>query len=141
MSGIMRLVGVASLALIVAGCGPSGEAKKAVSREMRDPSSVQFRDVKSVKQADGSTAVCGEYNAKNAYGAYVGFEGFSYHSGRVYLQKSNPDMTDAGEIAQATEGLEAHTRLCVLKGQTIEEVQAETKRILESVEAMKRGSS
>jgi len=137
----MRKALVAIFGLVVAGCGPAGEAKEAVSREMRDPSSVQFRDVKSVKQADGSTAVCGEYNAKNAFGAYVGFERFSYHSGRAYLQKSNPDMTDAGEIAQATEGLKAHTRLCVLKGQTIEDVQAETKRILESVEAMKRGSS
>lgn len=38
----------------------------------RDPESVQFRDVRLGKE----DALCGEVNAKNGYGAYVGFQPF-----------------------------------------------------------------
>ncbi|MBU4610533.1 hypothetical protein IMZ29_08270 [Achromobacter sp. GG226] len=45
---------------------------------MRDPQSVQFRNVRVLKETKkpGSKAVCGELNAKNGYGAYVGFKRF-----------------------------------------------------------------
>lgn len=47
-------------------------AKKYVADRMRDPSSVQFRNI--TRGNDG--AVCGEFNAKNGYGAYGGFKMF-----------------------------------------------------------------
>jgi hypothetical protein len=46
-------------------------AEEAASRELKDPQSAQFRDV-TIRDR----TVCGEMNAKNAYGAYVGFEPF-----------------------------------------------------------------
>ena len=49
---------------------------QAVTREMRDPSSVQFRDLKVGRNAEGSDTLCGELNAKNGYGGYVGFDPF-----------------------------------------------------------------
>jgi hypothetical protein len=49
-------------------------AKNRVREQMRDPDSVQFRNV----QAAEEDFVCGEVNAKNAFGAYVGFSKFSY---------------------------------------------------------------
>jgi hypothetical protein len=52
-------------------------AHKAIVHDLKDPSSAQFRDetVRSQTLTDGSTGyiICGEMNAKNSYGAYVGF--------------------------------------------------------------------
>lgn len=49
------------------------EAKRGhVVQQMRDPSSVQFRD----ERLAGNGWLCGELNGKNAYGAYVGFKRF-----------------------------------------------------------------
>jgi hypothetical protein len=51
-----------------------GKAKANVSRAFKDPSSVQFRNL--FVSTSGSQALCGELNAKNSYGAYVGFRRF-----------------------------------------------------------------
>ena len=50
-------------------------AKDAISRDLKDPSSVQFRSV-TIVDAFGGKIVCGELNGKNSYGAYVGFKPF-----------------------------------------------------------------
>lgn len=72
---MLRLILAASLASL-AGCSaidPYAEAKEAVSRDLKDPSSAQFRDLKKCEDGKG---VIGEVNAKNSYGAYSGFKGF-----------------------------------------------------------------
>jgi hypothetical protein len=52
--------------------------KDLLARKMKDPSSVQFRDVYVPEKSEsGLPAICGEYNAKNSYGAYVGFQRFA----------------------------------------------------------------
>ncbi len=51
------------------------EAKKAVERLLTDPSSVQYRDLK----IHSEDVVCGEVNAKNRLGGYVGFRSFIYN--------------------------------------------------------------
>ncbi len=50
-------------------------AKQAAAYDLKDPSSAQFRNVRVVSY-NGGRLVCGEINAKNSYGAYVGFAGF-----------------------------------------------------------------
>lgn len=50
------------------------EAKKIVSANLKDPESVTYRNVFPYKQA-----TCGELNAKNGYGAYVGYKKFIVH--------------------------------------------------------------
>ena len=52
--------------------GRVNEVKAAITEGMRDPSSAQFR---AVRKTSGG-AVCGEVNAKNAMGGYVGFSRF-----------------------------------------------------------------
>lgn len=63
------------------------KAKALVSENMKDPSSVQWRRIKVVSIGSGAnkiTTVCGQFNAKNSYGAYVGFTDF-------YFKASDPD--------------------------------------------------
>jgi len=50
-------------------------AMGAVRDKMKDPGSVQFRNVKSLKY-NGGVLLCGEFNAKNGYGAYTGYQPF-----------------------------------------------------------------
>lgn len=53
-------------------------AKANITRALKDPSSAQFRNLFIGTGADkkGMLALCGEVNAKNSYGAYVGFKRF-----------------------------------------------------------------
>ena len=55
------------------------EAKSAVRALLKDPGSAQFRNIYSRgmggKPIPGA-AVCGEVNAKNSYGGYIGFTRF-----------------------------------------------------------------
>lgn len=46
-----------------------------VRYDMKDPDATKFRNVRLVNYLDGKV-VCGEYNGKNSYGAYVGFKRF-----------------------------------------------------------------
>lgn len=79
---------------LLAGCGIAitptqkleQQAKAAVSRTMKDPSSAEFR---SLDIYSGSGVVCGEVNAKNSFGAMAGFEGFVYDNGKVWLSSAD----------------------------------------------------
>lgn len=54
-----------------------GVAKRNISRDLRDPGSAEFRNVRTYRQHDPrERAVCGEVNAKNAFGGYAGFRPF-----------------------------------------------------------------
>lgn len=68
--------GVIAIALASSACGASvqNEAQEAVARDLRDPASAQFRDVKVYPKY-----VCGEVNGKNGVGAYAGFTRFWYN--------------------------------------------------------------
>ena len=52
--------------------------KHEVVKELKDPESVRLRDVRVIHDNDGSV-VCGELNAENSFGAYVGFRPFYGH--------------------------------------------------------------
>lgn len=56
---------------------PRIEAAESVAQEgLKDPGSVQFKNVAVKTNSLGVTAVCGEYNARNSFGGYVGFQPF-----------------------------------------------------------------
>jgi hypothetical protein len=79
-------------ALVLLGCDRSiEEAQRVVADRMKDPRSVQFRNV-----ATGSLGhVCGELNAKNSYGAYVGFKRFFVDSiGNATIESDTLPFTD-----------------------------------------------
>lgn len=85
---MVRALPLTLLALI--GCNQqSMDAKEAVKRHLKDPDSVEFRDVASYENG----VTCGQYNAKNGYGAYSGFQGFVYDNGAVSLQSNNEYMS------------------------------------------------
>lgn len=113
-----RLAVLALITLAAAGCSKAvDDAKATVANQMRDPSSAQFREVREVRQNDGSLAVCGEVNGKNGFGAYSGFQEFVVHDGRVTL--IDPGLT--GEADPAAKMLRL-TR-CVMGGSTLEELK------------------
>lgn len=65
--------------------------KAAVADEMKDPQSVQFRKLKGVKDAKGNEGLCGEINAKNSYGGYIGFKPFYALIGNGKTGVATPD--------------------------------------------------
>lgn len=53
------------------------DAKKVVADAFRDPDSVRFRDMGIYQKYNSELKyICGEVNAKNGYGAYVGYKSF-----------------------------------------------------------------
>lgn len=86
--------GVLACAML-AGC--DGAAEDAVSNRMADPEAVQFRDLR--KCSEDNTVTQGRFNAKNAYGAYTGFEPFYY-------------ATDVGAVILGDSEFSAMTSRC-----------------------------
>lgn len=90
----MKRISVVALAtLALAGCTnpATSAAKAAVMASLKDPSSVQWRNVRTKTTTDSwgkkkPTAVCGEYNAKNGFGGYNGFKDFVYINGYLYTE-------------------------------------------------------
>jgi hypothetical protein len=71
-------------------------AKAAVTQTLRDPESTEFRSVvvrhrncrsgTCIEDPAGPALVCGEYNAKNGYGGYAGYDRFIYSGGRLITE-------------------------------------------------------
>jgi hypothetical protein len=74
---IINILIVCFFGVFASACGnPNIElAKKAIERDLLDPASVQYRDVKEFSEG----VVCGEINAKNGLGGYVGYKTFIYN--------------------------------------------------------------
>ena len=47
--------------------------KSAIAELTREPEAVRFRGFRGYNTSDGDLIVCGEANAKNAFGGYVGY--------------------------------------------------------------------
>ncbi|MGB3069829.1 MAG: hypothetical protein WBC18_14845 [Ottowia sp.] len=91
----MRSIGLAFLMAIVAfhssaiaqKSGGHGvlvaTAKREVAKDFKDPESARFRSIGIYKSktGKGGVSVCGEVNAKNSYGAYVGYRKFVFSDG------------------------------------------------------------
>lgn len=58
--------------LVLSGCSPMDGERELVAKRLKDPESVKFRNEKRYKNG----YVCGEFNSKNSYGAYVGYSGY-----------------------------------------------------------------
>lgn len=66
--------------VVLAGCSYEAmQAKQALEATLTDPSSVQYQNVVTYNGG----VVCGQYNAKNAMGGYVGFKPFITLNGRL----------------------------------------------------------
>jgi hypothetical protein len=71
-------------------------AKQAVLKKLRDPESARFRNVRNVgDRGAAGEGVCGEVNAKNTNGGYVGFQHFHYGSrAEIALIPGSHGLTD-----------------------------------------------
>ncbi|AJD46730.1 hypothetical protein S7S_01530 [Isoalcanivorax pacificus W11-5] len=66
-------------------------ARSRVGEKLRDEESARYYNLRGMgKEADGSV-VCGEVNAKNAYGAYVGRRKFAVMPSRVIIWSDGSD--------------------------------------------------
>jgi hypothetical protein len=94
---MIRVV-VATLFLCLAACDSVerqviSDAEQKVASLLRDPSSAQFRNVRHRVSETGANIVCGEVNAKNAFGGYAGFQRFLYDAGTAKLDDGDePDF-------------------------------------------------
>lgn len=86
-----RLLGICAVAaLMLLGCS-AGESKhqEIVKLRLNDPDSAQFRNVK--QNPNDKDVWCGELNAKNKLGGYVGFS-------RYVMQTIGFDSLKASEV-------------------------------------------
>lgn len=51
-------------------------AHSAIAYDFKDPESAKYRGETSYRLSNGDWLLCGEVNAKNSFGAYVGYESF-----------------------------------------------------------------
>lgn len=94
---------VSAIALSACGDGRIDSAKSAVARDLLDPESATFRDVTLFAKPNGSTRVCGQVNAKNRFGGYVGYVGFVHDPGArktVFELQQPPASADSLEQLQ-----------------------------------------
>lgn len=93
---------VAAVALVVAAAahGQGGKyasfvakAKDATTRDLLDPGAAQFRGLGVYLEIDSKTRLflCGEVNAKNAFGAFTGFRRFYADSNKVWFPDGEDD--------------------------------------------------
>lgn len=81
-------------------------AKAAVSKKLKDPDSALFRGLfltQEPSEVEGKTYlvdyVCGEVNAKNSYGGFVGYRRFVVVSEGAFLDSDESSAHDAFEGA------------------------------------------
>lgn len=68
------------------------ELRRMVADSLKDPGSVQFRGIRYIE----GRAICGEANAKNSYGGYVGFKAFVADGQGVYWAGDGSAPVDVG---------------------------------------------
>ncbi len=73
-------------------------SKDAVRGRLKDPRSAQFRNVIFHAYQEKTPVVCGEVNAKNAFGGYSGYVGFVASGKTLVVLES--DFVDGGEFAK-----------------------------------------
>jgi hypothetical protein len=66
------------------------DVKQNIANSTRDPESVKFRSL-IINEKDGRTYTCGEFNAKNAYGGYVGYKKF-YKENEADIEIEKDDL-------------------------------------------------
>ena len=66
--------------------------KHTLESSLKDPASVQYKNVGIIAKKAGTKTVCGEYNAKNSFGGYGGFKRFAAPTSNSFLLDTNVDM-------------------------------------------------
>lgn len=80
--------------------------QQVVAEMMRDPEATRFRRVYV-----WNGALCGELNAKNGMGGYVGYQNFVYTNGKLTLEPSSAYSSDLEKLSQQMEAKLDFSRL------------------------------
>jgi hypothetical protein len=96
-------LGVAMVVAIGAAAGADnlGAARAAVSATLKDAGSAQFKNVRARNvtnlRGEPMAVVCGEVNAKNSFGGYVGFAPWIYlaSTGSAHVLGADQDIVTA----------------------------------------------
>lgn len=84
---------------MLAGCSDAeSDAEDLVRAQLTDPASATFRNVRSVRDEYGVVGVCGEVNAKNRMGGYVGFVEFMAKQGEVVIRSRDDASLGAYQV-------------------------------------------
>lgn len=70
------------------------QAQKGLASTLRDPDSASFRSVR-ISRAGGAPVVCGEFNARNAFGAMAGYQRWIGGSLGIYTEEASADFAAA----------------------------------------------
>jgi hypothetical protein len=96
---IALFLGMSSLA----GCSPQFRAAQdAVISQMKDGGATEFRNIRYCG-SEGNSVIIGEYNSKNSFGAYSGFETFYYDDGIVELPDHWGSLFDRCSVQRRAE--------------------------------------
>lgn len=77
------------------------DAKNVVAEAFRDPDSVKFRNVGLYQKEDSDERyVCGQVNAKNLYGAYVGYKLFYATPTRAQIVTNQDGRLDSANYEE-----------------------------------------
>jgi hypothetical protein len=113
-------------------------AKRAVKRELRDPDSAEFRDVRCGDSEETGPAVFGHVNSKNAFGGYGGFVKFVSNGTTTLIEGRDPKTGEAwqnlyfaavtektlAELPQSSQVSPVKVDALKLAGKTVKEVNA-----------------
>ena len=84
-NGLIFLCLIVAVSSLLGGCsvGEEGRVKKEVKAMLNDPNSAEFRNIKIFENGN----YCGEVNAKNKMGGYVGFQSFFMVENKLEIMK------------------------------------------------------
>ena len=79
-------------------------ALQRLAGSLKDPDSLKLRSVSTYSVDNGSRIIIGEWNAKNSFGGYVGFESFYLRHKNGYIIASHQSYSANGAISEVRYG-------------------------------------
>lgn len=95
MKSLLKWIGVALGAFVAfvlfvamtnAGKPSKYDYRPLLEASLKDPGSASYRNEEVRERSDGAVIYCGEVNAKNTFGGYVGFQRFVISGGSIQME-------------------------------------------------------
>jgi hypothetical protein len=95
------------IAAFLAGCGKSRieQAHDLVKDGLSDPDSATFKSDTEYAKKDGNFIVCGQVNAKNRMGGYVGYRWYIVEDGKALVMNDDNASDFAGKYVETCTNL------------------------------------
>lgn len=118
----MKLIGACAAVAVLLSCGAAlkwddvvvkPKLRQLLKQAMKDPDSMQYRG--EIVTRNG-TNLCGEFNAKNGFGAYTGFKRFIAEPNRFAVEGDPLDDWNRGDSSAGTKRIDAELAVMKLLG-------------------------